>query len=138
MLANLDPWRNISDAQLQAELDAAYALAKSEDKRILLDFGASWCHDCVEVVRVLKEVPASTVLKERFVYVPINVGRMDRAKALTEKYGVKRIATLVVLNSDGTRVAQSTLEPISSKKQLTPQALAAWLAAPSDEASPLH
>lgn len=137
MLENLSPWRNITDAQLQAELDAAYALAKKSDKRILLEFGADWCHDCVEVVKVIKREPAASIIRDKYVFVPINIGRKDRAKKWTKAYDVERIATLVVLEADGTRVAQSTLEPISRKQELTPEALAAWLEDPSDEASPL-
>lgn len=136
-LDNLHPFRNISDAQLGAELDAAYALAKSEEKHVLLDFVASWCHDCVEVLKVAGKPPASDVISERYVYIPVNVGDFDRAEALRKKFKIKRIATLVVLDAGGNRIAQSTLEPLSKKKVLTPEALAEWLRAPTDEISAL-
>ncbi len=137
-LRKLHPWRDISDAQLAAELDAAYALAKEENKKVLLDFVASWCHDCVEVLKVAEQKPASTVIAERYVYIPVNVGDFDRAESLRKAYDIKKIATLVVLDAERNRIAQSTLEPISKKQKLSPQALAAWLKAPSDESSPLQ
>ena len=131
--AELDPWRDVTDEQLAQEIEAAKRRAAAADKRVLLDFVATWCDDCREVVRVSKLEPAASVLRERYEYVPVNVGNWDRAESLRQRYQIRRIAALVVLEPDGTRVAQTTLEPVSRGVALTPQDLAAWLRDPRDQ-----
>jgi thiol-disulfide isomerase/thioredoxin len=130
-----NPWRSVSDGDLDRDIAFALTEAKASKKRVLLDFVADWCDDCQEVTRVLKVPPASDVAASAYVVVPVNVGAWDRAERLRTLYGVKRIAALVVLAADGTRVAQTTLEPVSNKTELTPVALAAWLTQPVDDAS---
>lgn len=129
----LDPWREVTDAELDAEIAAAMERAAASDRRVLLDFVAPWCDDCREVVRVSRLEPARSVITERYEYVPVNVGHWDRARSWRERFAIRRIATLVVLEPDGTRVAQTTLEPISKRRELTPEMLAAWLREPRDE-----
>lgn len=132
----VDPFRDIGDAKLMVEVQEAHAMAGQQGKRVLLDFVASWCEDCREVIRVSALAPAADVIRERYVHVPVNVGRWDRATALRERFRIDRIATLVVLEPDGTRVAQTTLEPITNHQPLTAGALAAWLREPRD--GPAH
>ncbi len=133
-----DPWRQVSDAALTRELHAALARAKALDQDVLLDFVAPWCEDCREVVRVSHLEPARKVLSERYVTVYVNVGRFDRHRALMKEHAIDRIATLIVLDPDGHRVAKTTLEPISGHHPLSPEALAAWLRHPRDDRSKLR
>ncbi|MEZ4300150.1 MAG: thioredoxin family protein [Polyangiaceae bacterium] len=120
-----------SEAEVNAAIDAAKERARRENKQVLLEFVAPWCADCREVSKVSRQEPAASVLREKYVVVPVNVGRFDKHKALLQEHGVKVIAALVVLDADGKRVAKTTLEPISRKEALTPDELAAWLRAPS-------
>jgi thioredoxin 1 len=124
-------FRERSEEEVTAALTAAKEQARREGKHVLLEFVAPWCADCREVVKIARQEPAASVLREKYVLVPINVGRFDRHKALVAEHGVKVIAALVVLDADGRRVAKTTLEPISTKDALTPEELAAWLRAPS-------
>jgi thiol-disulfide isomerase/thioredoxin len=127
---SLDPWRDVSDEELDREISTAHERARAANKRVLIDFVATWCVDCREVVRVSALEPARSVIAERYEHVPINVGGWDRARSWRERFAVTRIATLVVLEPDGTKVAQTTLEPISNRDPLTPEALATWLRNP--------
>lgn len=124
-------FRDRSDEEVTAALTAAKEQARREGKHVLLEFVAPWCADCREVVKIARQEPAASVLREKYVLVPINVGRFDRHKALVAEHGVKVIAAFVVLDADGRRVAKTTLEPISTKDALTPEELAAWLRAPT-------
>lgn len=123
-------FRDRSDEEVTAALTAAKEQARREGKHVLLEFVAPWCTDCREVTRVTRLEPAASVLREKYVVVPVNVGRFDRHKALIAEHEVKIIAALVVLDADGNRVAKTTLEPITKKEALTPDELAAWLRAP--------
>lgn len=128
-----DPFTPMSDEALAARITAASAEARASDRRVLLEFVASWCADCREVVRLAAREPARTVLAHGYVVVPVEVGRFDRHVDLIERYGVRAIATLVVLDpATGERVAQTTLEPITgSQVGLTSADLAAWLTSPT-------
>ncbi len=128
-----DVWVLRSDETLRAEIQQALARARQRGTRVLLEFGADWCPDCNEVVQLCRQSPCRELLKERYETVYVHVGRFDRHRDLLERYRVERIATLVVLSGDGRRVAQTTLEPISNRTGLTPEALAAWLREPRDE-----
>ena len=129
-----DPWTPMSDAQLRRRIDEARAQARASDRRVLLDFIATWCEDCREVVRLSHEEPARTVLEERYVVVYVEVGRFDRHRDLIATHGVDRIATLVVLDpASGQRVAKTTLEPITGgQRGLSSADLAQWLRDPHD------
>ena len=100
---------------------------------MLLDFVADWCEDCREVVRLSKRHPARSVIEERYVVVYVEVGRFDRHRAWIERFGIDRIATLVILDTvSGERVAQTTLEPITGgQRGLTSAQLAQWYRDPS-------
>ncbi len=122
----------MTDAEMASAISAARERARARDARVLLVFIADWCPDCHEVVRVSRLGAAAQVLADKYEVVHVDVGGWDRHQALRERFHVSRIATLVVLDPDDARVAQTTLEPISRHQALTPEALAAWLAAPRD------
>ncbi len=130
--ASSNPWQEIDESQLRREIQAALRRARENDKRVLLEFVANWCSDCREVVRVSNLTPAADVIAEQYVKVFVNVGRFDKHRELISQYHIDRIATLVVLAGDGSRMAQTTLEPISENRTLSPERLAQWLREPTD------
>lgn len=129
-LSAAETFQERSDAEVDQAITAAKEQAGREGKHVLLEFVAPWCADCREVAKIARQEPAASVLRDRYVVVPINVGRFDRHKALLQEHEVKVIAALVVLDAGGKRVAKTTLEPISKKDALTPEELAAWLRSP--------
>lgn len=127
-----DIFRERSEQEVSAALDAAKQRARREGKQVLLEFVAPWCTDCREVAKIAQKEPAASVLRDRYVVVPVDVGRrFDRNKALLREHDIKVIAALVVLDADGKRVAKTTLEPITKREALTAEELAAWLRAPT-------
>ena len=130
--AALDPFAVVSEDALRGQIQAALARAREGGKKVLLEFVADWCDDCREVVRVASSGPAAEVLARDYELVYVEVGRLDRHVELIQRYRVERIATLVVLDGQGERVAQTTLEPLSNHRPLTSAALAGWLQRPID------
>lgn len=131
-ISNTDPFAVVGEDELRAQIQAALARARADGKKVLLEFVADWCHDCREVVRVASAGPAAEVLARDYELVYVEVGRLDRHVELIQRYRVERIATLVVLDAQGERVAQTTLEPLSNHRPLTSAALAGWLSHPID------
>lgn len=127
-----DPWTPKSEAALNAQIDEARREAAASGRRVLLDFLADWCTDCREVVRLSHLEPARAVIEERYVVVYVEVGRFDRHRAWIDRFGIDRIATLVVLDPEsGERVAMTTLEPLTgAQRGLTSEDLAVWLRDP--------
>lgn len=127
-----DPWVARTEDELDAQIASALETAGESDRRVLLDFVADWCEDCREVVRLSHLEPARSVIEDDYVVVYVEVGRFDRHRELIEEHEVDRIATLVVLDPNGSRVARTTLEPLTGDQQgMSAEDLARWLRDPS-------
>ena len=88
-----------------AELDAALQRAEREGKLVLLDFYGDRCPPCA---RMKKETwPAPEVREQllRFVFLEIDT---SRSKELVQRFGVRVIPTIIVLDTDG-RVRESLM-----------------------------
>src|ERR1700709_1484524 len=72
----------------QADLKAAFAKAKREHKRVLIDFGGDWCGDCQVLDVYFGQAPNADLLAKNYVKVNINIGHMDANLDVAKKYGV--------------------------------------------------
>lgn len=86
------------------EYYAALKKSKSENKKLIVLFGASWCPDCRALDVILSEKEPSKLLQSQFIVLKIDVGRFDKNLELNEKLGSpidKGIPALVVLKPNG-------------------------------------
>ena len=91
-------------ADPNADIAAALAQAKSEHKRVLLDFGGDWCGDCQVLDFYFHQPPNDQLLQDNFVPVHVWVGHIDTHLDVPERYGVlihKGVPELAVLSPDG-------------------------------------
>jgi thiol:disulfide interchange protein len=91
-------------ADPNADIAAALAQAKSEHKRVLLDFGGDWCGDCQVLDIYFHQPPNDQLLQNNFVLVHVWVGHIDTHLDVAERYGVlihKGVPELAVLSPDG-------------------------------------
>ncbi len=87
-----------------ADIAAALAKAKSEHKRVILDFGGDWCGDCQVLDIYFHQSPNAQLLDKNFVLVHVWIGHMDAHVDVADKYGVplkKGVPALAVLAADG-------------------------------------
>ncbi len=96
--------------QWSSDLDAALALARSENKPVMIDFVADWCGPC-------KSMDASTfsnadVIRKAQAFIPVRID-IDRQKAVAAKYnGLARayggagIPNILFLSGSGTKLKQ--------------------------------
>jgi len=96
------------NADIKADIEKAVALAKKENKHVMLQIGANWCPWCLELDRFCDSVPEiKTALGENFIVQKVNY---DRKKANAEHLEVyKRLGypqrfgfpVIVILDADG-------------------------------------
>jgi len=124
-------WTARSDEALAIALGEAQRDATRQHRRVLLVFVGFADADSEAVIRVLARAPAAAVLRERYVAVYVNVGRegVDHTR-LRHAHDVRKLATLVVLEASGRRVARQTFAPVSDVRPLSPETLAQWLTTP--------
>jgi thioredoxin-related protein len=68
------PYNESSDTK--ADLKTAIALAKKENKHVLVQFGGNWCPWCIRFHSMVKNVPVmDSLIKADYIYVLANVPR---------------------------------------------------------------
>jgi thiol:disulfide interchange protein len=102
-------------ADPKAEIAAALKEAKSEHKRVIVDFGGDWCGDCQVLDIYFHQTPNAELLANNFVLVHVWIGEhIDANLDVPAKYGVpihKGVPALAVLAPDGRVIyAQKTGE----------------------------
>jgi thiol:disulfide interchange protein len=91
-------------ADPKAEIAAALKQAKSEHKRVILDFGGDWCGDCQVLDIYFHQEPNAELLNKHFILVHVWIGHFDRNLDIGEQYGVPikhGVPALAVLDAHG-------------------------------------
>jgi thioredoxin 1 len=79
--------------------DELVAMAKSAGKPVIADFGLGFCNQCKKQAEILKEIREA--YGEKVIVRMVNVGK---EQALSSRYEVELIPTLVFFDSTGTVV----------------------------------
>ena len=97
-------------ADAAKDLSVALKSARLNHKRVLVDFGANWCPDCIVLSKIFEEDSVKPFLESNFVVVKVDVGRFNKNLDIVKKYGNpigKGIPAVVVLDP-GEKVMAST------------------------------
>ena len=108
-------------AVAKTEIRDAFARAKAQHKRVILDFGGNWCGDC-QVLDIYFHDPANkALLEQNFELVDINIGRYDANTDIAAHYGIpleRGVPALVVLSSEGKVLLAQTHGEFESMRRL--------------------
>ena len=108
-----DPAHHLYDASADAatDIEAALARAALSNKRVLVVFGANWCHDSRGLVEHFQRPEIAEYIQEHFelVYVDVDTPQLDKGRnlELAATYGQSEIVgtpTVVLLDSTGFRI----------------------------------
>jgi len=91
-------------ANATSDIAAALVRARSEHKRVLLDFGGNWCGDCQLLDIYYHQSPNAEILAKNFIVVHIDIGHMDKNVDVAKKYKVpitKGVPALAVIDAHG-------------------------------------
>jgi len=69
-------------------IEEARLAAHKLDKFLMVQFGASWCSDCVELSRSLKDIITSERVERHFIVVNIDVGEFNRNVNVARSLGI--------------------------------------------------
>lgn len=87
-------------------LGNAAALARKENKPLLIKFGASWCKNCLEMERTtLKDPEVAALIKDNFIAVsfPAEDPTLPRIKALLAKWQIPGFPAFVIAEAKPAR-----------------------------------
>jgi thiol:disulfide interchange protein len=92
------PWRT--------DLDAALVEARATDRLVVVDFMADWCPPCIAMKHdVWPDPRVERAVADGFIPVMIDIDRDGRT---ADRYGVRGIPTILVLNADGEVLRQGS------------------------------
>ncbi|MBE7410561.1 MAG: thioredoxin family protein [Leptospiraceae bacterium] len=77
--------------------------SKSENKNILIEFGANWCMDCSVFNDILTREPNLSYLNANYLILKVDVGKFDRNLEFSKKFEdpiQSGIPAIVILSSE--------------------------------------
>lgn len=87
----------------EVSLADVLAQAKRENKRVLVDFWATWCHACMQMNKTtFRDTRIGNLMNYTFVNYAVDVDNDPDGKSLVEKFNIKAFPTYLILNPDGT------------------------------------
>ncbi|WP_299771290.1 thioredoxin family protein [uncultured Pseudoteredinibacter sp.] len=81
-----DPFYRGADVQL--EIDAKLALAKRENKKLLLVLGAQWCHDTQGLLKNFNKPELKKTLQDHYEVVFVDVAYLNKGFDVAKRFGL--------------------------------------------------
>ena len=120
------------NANANAAVESAFARAKAEHKRVLIDLGGNWCADCRILAGVMALPEVQRFLDSHYVLVSVDVGRFNLNLQIPARFGITErlegVPSVLVATPDGTLVDKGHIAALADARSMTPQAVADWLA----------
>jgi thiol-disulfide isomerase/thioredoxin len=121
-----------TNAHANASVDAAFARARRNGKRVLIDLGGNWCGDCLVLANLMQLPEMKRFLAAHFEIVSVDVGRFDKNLQIPARFGITRrlegVPSVIIAEPDGTLVNRGHIAALADARHMTPQAIADWLA----------
>jgi thiol-disulfide isomerase/thioredoxin len=128
-VAERTPYDGNADAKT---VDAAFARARKNGKRVLIELGGNWCPDCLVLANLMRLAEMKNFLAAHFEVVAVDVGRLDRNLDIPARFGLSDrlsgVPTVIVVEANGSVVNTGKTTALTDARHMTPQAIADLLA----------
>jgi thiol-disulfide isomerase/thioredoxin len=127
------PYPYDEHANADAQVAAAKAKAAAEHKLLLIDLGGNWCPDCRILAGVMALPEVKAFIDAHYVVISVDVGRFDKNMQIPARFGLSGhmggVPNLLVVDpASGRLVDQGHTSALEDARDMSPQALADWLA----------
>jgi hypothetical protein len=123
-------------ANADAQVTAAFARAQKSHKRVLIDLGGNWCVDCLVFSNFLRLPEMRRFMSAHYEEVLVDVGRFNRNLQIPARFGITKklegVPALLIATPDGKLVNGDKIFATADAHNMTPQALADYLARYAD------
>jgi thiol-disulfide isomerase/thioredoxin len=124
------PYNEYADAD--SDVARAFAQARAEHKRVLIDLGGNWCADC-RILAGLMELPeVKRFVDAHYVVVIVDVGRFNRNLQIPAHFGITQrlegVPAVLIANPDGTLINEGHIAALADVRSMSPQGIVDWLA----------
>jgi thiol-disulfide isomerase/thioredoxin len=120
------------DLKAAAAVDAAFARARKNHKRVLIDLGGNWCPDCLVLANLMQLPEMKTFLAAHFEIVAVDVGRFDKNLDIPARFGItarlEGVPAVIVASPEGKILNRGKITALADARHMTPQSVADWLA----------
>lgn len=117
-------------ANAQSDIDAALALAKTDQKYVMLDFGGNWCPDCIVLAKFYETEPLKAFMGKNFHLVSVDVGTFNKNLDISGRYGNPiqgGVPAVVVLDPAGKMIGSTANGALESARSMNVQQVMAIL-----------
>ena len=116
-----------------AAVAAAKARALAQHKLLLIDLGGNWCGDCRVLAGTMNLPELKAFDEAHYVEVTVDVGRFDKNLQIPARYGITKrlegVPSLLIVDPRTDRLLDAGhTAALADARNMTPQALADWLA----------
>ncbi len=127
------PYPYDESANAGAAVATAKARAKAGRKLLLIDLGGNWCADCRILAATIALPEVKAFVDAHYELVSVDVGHFDKNLQVPARYGITRrlegVPSLLVVDPQtDTLLDRGHISALEDARNMTPQALADWLA----------
>ena len=119
-------------ANADAAVAAAFARARKNHKRVLIDLGGNWCPDCIVLANIMRLPQVAPFIAAHYEVVAVDVGRFDRNLQIPARFGItgrlEGVPSVLIAEPNGRLVNRGHIAALVDKRSMTPQAIIDWLA----------
>ena len=118
------------NADAKKEIREALIKAKTENKRLLLVFGANWCYDCHVLDYRFHQPEIEPTLDKGFLVIHVDIGEGEKNVDLANKYKIplnRGVPAIAVVDKSGALLYSQQQGEFAPARRLPPQNFLAFL-----------
>ncbi len=124
------PFSEYADAD--GDVAHAFAQARAQNKRVLIDLGANWCADCRILSGIMELPEVRRFLDAYYVIAVVDVGRFNRNLQIPARFGITQrlegVPSILIASPDGRLLNPGHIFALDDARSMSPQDIVNWFA----------